>query len=250
MSDLEGAIRHRKAAKHVEQLALRPSADLIGVGDLDPAGRLTVLVDTNVYIREAAGTMPVEVETLLDRALLFHCSVCIAELAIGIGNKDPARPQWAQDRDHYKDLIAAIPAARLLVPDAGIWTEAGLIAGMLSRTQRFQPYQRKECLNDALIYLTAAKMGLPVLTSNRDDFDLIGQLVPKAASFTTEAAVLAATFVGDPINDGAVDPRSTRSARDGYGFTSAFAASSRASATICLNCGRSSGLAVMNGPIR
>ena len=49
----------------------------------------------------------------------------------------------------------------------------------LARTQNFQDHQRKKCLNDALIYLTAAKMGLPVLTANRDEFDLIQQLAPE-----------------------------------------------------------------------
>ena len=33
-------------------------------------------------------------------------------------------------------------------------------------------------LNDALIFLTAAKAGLPVLTSNRRDFDLLQQIIP------------------------------------------------------------------------
>jgi predicted nucleic acid-binding protein len=82
-------------------------------------------------------------------------------------------------RDHYGALIAKIPATRLLTPDADIWAEAGLIAGTLARTQGYQRHQRKECLNDALIYLTAAKAGLPVLTSNRDEFDLIQQLAPQ-----------------------------------------------------------------------
>lgn len=35
---------------------------------------------------------------------------------------------------------------------------------------------RKECLNDALVFLTAATAGLPVLTANRDEFDAIQQL--------------------------------------------------------------------------
>ncbi|MEL6062021.1 MULTISPECIES: hypothetical protein [unclassified Methylobacterium] len=32
---------------------------------------------------------------------------------------------------------------------------------------------------DALIFLTATRAGLPVLTANRDDFDLIQQLAPE-----------------------------------------------------------------------
>jgi hypothetical protein len=43
----------------------------------------------------------------------------------------------------------------------------------LRRSRRYP-----ECLNDALIFLTAAKAGIPVLTANRDEFDLIQQLAP------------------------------------------------------------------------
>ncbi len=72
-----------------------------------------------------------------------------------------------------------MPASRLLTPDAQTWVDGGLISGVLARTQRFQPYQRKECLNDALILLTAAKAGMAVLTSNRGEFDLIQQIAPE-----------------------------------------------------------------------
>ena len=135
--------------------------------------------DTNVYINDAAGRLAAEVETLLDRALLFHCSVCIAELATGVANGDPAHARWKATRDHYAELAAAIPPSRLLTPDTEVWADAGVIAGTLARTQAFQPHQRKECLNDALILLTAAKAGLPVLTANRDEFDLIQQIAPE-----------------------------------------------------------------------
>lgn len=70
------------------------------------------------------------------------------------------------------------PGTWLLTPDAEIWAEAGIIAGTLARCQGYLRLQRKECLNDTLISLTAAKAGLPVLTANRDAFDLIQQLVP------------------------------------------------------------------------
>jgi len=134
--------------------------------------------DTNVYIGEATGGLPAEVEALIDRALLFHCAVCIGELTTGVANGDPAHPRWTATRDHYGELIAAIPSSRLLTPDPDVWADAGIVAGTLARTQGYQPHQRKESLNDALIFLTAAKAGLPVLTANRDEFDLIQQLVP------------------------------------------------------------------------
>jgi len=82
-------------------------------------------------------------------------------------------------RNHYAGLFDSIPENRILEPNAQIWVDAGLIAGTLARTQTFQPHQRKECLNDALILLTAARAGIPVLTSNRDEFDLIQQIAPE-----------------------------------------------------------------------
>lgn len=177
--DLAGSLRRIKADKRRDQLIPRPRTELIAAADVAGAGRAALLLDTNVYIKSAAGTLLEPVAMLIDRGLLFHCSVCIGEITTGVANADPARVGRKAIRDHYAALISRIPATRLLTPDAEIWAEAGLIAGTLARTQGFQRHQRKECLNDALIFLTAAKAGLPVLTANRDEFDLIQQLAPE-----------------------------------------------------------------------
>ncbi len=141
-------------------------------------GQPAFVLDTNVYILDAGNNLPDAAQTLIDRGLLYHCTVCLAELALGVANADPTRPNWADMRDHYSDLMARIPESRVISPDEKIWLDAGTIAGTLGRTQNYQKHQRKECLNDALIFLTAAKAGLPVLTANRDEFDLIQQLAP------------------------------------------------------------------------
>jgi hypothetical protein len=52
---------------------------------------------------------------------------------------------------------------------------------MIACTQGFQPNQRKNCLNDALIRLSAVTLGLPVLTARRDECDLIRQFAPSGA---------------------------------------------------------------------
>ncbi len=148
----------------------------MGWEDFSSGFPAALLLDTNVYIHRAAGRLPAALAEMIDRTLLFHCTVALAELATGIANADPARSGWEAMRDHYTALFAAIPDSRTLTPDAQNWIDAGMVAGVLSRTQGFQRYQRKECLNDALIYLTAAKAGLPVLTANRDDFDYIQQI--------------------------------------------------------------------------
>jgi predicted nucleic acid-binding protein len=177
--DLPAALRRLRPEKQRARLSPRPRAELIAAADLAENGRTAMVLDTNVYIHSAAGRLPPAAIALVDRALLFHCSVCVSELTTGIANSNPSHPAWKSVKAHYTALIATFPPARLLTPDEQIWAEAGLVAGMLSRTQDFQPHQRKECLNDALIFLTAAKAGLPVLTANCDEFDLIQQLVPQ-----------------------------------------------------------------------
>lgn len=132
--------------------------------------------DTTVYIHSAAGLLRPEVEVLLDGALQWHVSVALGEVMTGIANLDPAAATYQATKAVYAEVLAAIPRSRLLTPDADTWLAAGMVSGTLARTQGYQRNQRKEILNDALIYLTAAKAGLPVLTANRGEFDLIQQV--------------------------------------------------------------------------
>jgi predicted nucleic acid-binding protein len=189
--DLAALLRSGKPEKRRGQLTQRPIDQLIAAASVASNARMAVVPDTNVYIRNMSGTLPAAVEVLLDNALQWHCSVCIAEITAGIahydpgardpGAHDPGAHDWRHVRRQYGILLGSIPDTRLLVPDGETWHLAGIISGTLSRTQGYQPHQRKECLNDALIYLTAAKQGLPVLTANRAEFDMIQQIVPGGA---------------------------------------------------------------------
>lgn len=174
--DFPASLRRINPQKQRAQRSPRKLTELLAAADVAVDGRAAIVLDTNVYIRSAAGTLPAAAAMLIDRGLLFHCSVCVSELTTGIANADPSHAGWTRLRDHYSALISTFMPTRLLTPDPQIWAEAGLIAGTLARTQNFQRHQRKECLNDALIFLTAAKAGLPVLTANRDEFDPIQQL--------------------------------------------------------------------------
>jgi predicted nucleic acid-binding protein len=176
--DLDGALRKRKPDKRASQLVPRRRDELVDLMSL-PARPQFLLLDTTIYIHRASGRLAQPVRLAIDQALLFHSTVALAELAVGVANADPSRPDWRAMHRHYAELFAAIPPARLMTPDGQVWIDAGVIAGTLSRTQGFQSHQRKECLNDALIFLTAAKAGIPVLTANRDEFDMIQQLAPE-----------------------------------------------------------------------
>jgi hypothetical protein len=176
--DLRKIIRSRKPEKHQVQLVARPDTDLICASDIAGKGRQVFVPDTNIYIMDAAGILPRAAETMIDQGLMFHCSVCLAELSVGVGKYSPKAPDWQKVADHYAGMFASIPANRVFVPDAQTWADAGMVAGILARTQSFQKKQSKELLNDAVIYFCAAKNGVPVLTDNKADFDLLQQLAP------------------------------------------------------------------------
>ena len=57
-----------------------------------------------------------------------------------------------------------------------IWLEAGILTGVLARIQQYSVSDRHRVLNDALLFSTARKHGLTVLTRNVRDFDLLQQL--------------------------------------------------------------------------
>lgn len=145
--DLREALRRRKPERWQTRLVPRPRGDLISAADLVTSGRVQLVPDTNVYIMSAAGTSPSDAQTLVERALLFHCSVCLGELATGIANADPSLTGWLAVRNHYAELFESIAPTRLLNPDSQIWTEAGIVAGALARIQGIQPHQRKGCLD-------------------------------------------------------------------------------------------------------
>jgi predicted nucleic acid-binding protein len=71
------------------------------------------------------------------------------------------------------------PAHRILTPDRDTWREAGILAGLLARLQRYGKNEQRKALNDALILLTATKNGCVVFTRNVSDFDLLMQLDAK-----------------------------------------------------------------------
>jgi hypothetical protein len=70
---------------------------------------------------------------------------------------------------------------RTITADAAIWRAAGILSGMLARTQGYGREQRRRVLNDALLFETARKHGCTVLTRNVADFDLLPQLDPFGA---------------------------------------------------------------------
>lgn len=162
----------------MRQLDLRDQSVLGSFEDLRPRQGTRMLVDTGVYIAEAAGRLPAALSEKLARIELHHCSVCLTEIAVGLTNRDVSATTWPTECEYWNGVFSKLPPRRIHVPDQQVWVAAGILTGILTRTQGFQPHQRKDALNDALIFMTSLKAGLPVLTENRRDFDWLQQLVP------------------------------------------------------------------------
>jgi predicted nucleic acid-binding protein len=174
--DFNDALRRIEPDKHTAQKIGRPKTSRV-MASAVPIRPMVLVLDTCAYIHAAAGLLPAAAKALLGAAIQYHAAASLGEIAAGIGNMPPLRPDYATTRAHYSKLMAAIPAGRVLVPNERDWLDAGLLAGAIARCQNFQAHQRKELMNDALIYVCASKAGLPILT-NDDDFELLQQVQP------------------------------------------------------------------------
>lgn len=176
-ADFYRSLRRFKPEKHLDQLKPRDQAALPFLQRLTrPFPKL--LLDTTVYIDALQGHLPPEAEFALRISELWHSTVTEAELSSLAGLLDPKHPDTTQVVKQVAETIRKRPDHRVLNPDPEVWREAGILAGMLTRLQHYGKSDRRRALNDALIFLSAAKHGCTVLTRNVADFDFLTQLAP------------------------------------------------------------------------
>ena len=174
-SSFRQSLRRLKPEKRLEGLAYRDRSQLRFLPSLKPP-LPKLLLDTTVYIDALQGRLAYDMEVVLRAGSLWHSTVTEAELAALAGLLHPAHPDTASVIAQVGASIEARPAHRILTPDRDTWREAGILAGLLARLQRYGKNEQRKALNDALIFLTASRNGCVVLTCNVSDFDLLMQL--------------------------------------------------------------------------
>jgi len=174
-SAFQQSLRRLKPEKHHKVLAYRNRSQLRYLSSLKPPYP-KLLLDTTVYIDALQGRLLNDMEIVLRTGSLWHSTVTEAELAALAGLLDPSHPRTASVIAQVAASIDLRPAYRILTPDRDTWREAGILAGLLARLQRYGKNERRKAFNDALILLTAARNGCLVLTRNISDFDLLMQL--------------------------------------------------------------------------
>jgi|SRR5208282_2415130 len=94
--------------------------------------------------------------------LLWLSSVVLEELYAGA---------WGQMRDSVERLEHDFERAkRILVPNLGDWTEVGRVLARVAAKYGYEKIGQGRLTNDALIAMSAARIGARVLTVNERDF--------------------------------------------------------------------------------
>lgn len=155
---------------------------------------LPVMLDTGFYIDRLKGKLPASIMDFVDRRDVLHSGVACSELAISVGILTPDHPTTPAYRDPILNLLAAIDVDDTVAPSAAAWCEAGILAGILARTQHLnrsrkkltpeedccQKGKRRKLLNDALVFLSAIESNAILLTGNVADIDLLLRFKPTA----------------------------------------------------------------------
>jgi predicted nucleic acid-binding protein len=180
--DLGEALKSLKPQKRIRPLARRQDEALVWIDDLRPVGG-PILLDTTVYIDVLQGRSSEALDEFVKMRSCLHSAVCLSELTHAFGRLDPADARTKPTLKAITRTIDDIPVHRLIAPDVELWGGAGILAGVLFRLGGFPVGSERKCLNDALLYLQARKLGCSVLTRNAKDFDFLNQLVPDGRVF-------------------------------------------------------------------
>jgi predicted nucleic acid-binding protein len=131
-----------------------------------------VLFDTTIYV---AGLRRGDERMLATRrmelgSVLFLSAVVLDELYAGAG--DEARPVVERLESDFER------ANRILVPNQNDWSRAGKVIERLAAKYDYERVGRGRLTNDALIAMSAARVGVRVITTNERDFRRLAEFRP------------------------------------------------------------------------
>ncbi len=185
-------VRRHDPGAFTASLARRDDRDLpFEIATMPP--NLPVMLDTNVYIQRLRRRLPMDVLAFIESRPVLHSGVACGELAISAGILDPTHPGTAENRATIMSLLQTISDTDVVQPSAAAWAEAGVIAGVLARTQHLvrpkkelspvevccQEGLRRKLINDALLFLSADEQRAILVSMNSRDMDLLLRFRPK-----------------------------------------------------------------------
>ncbi|MGD0889942.1 MAG: type II toxin-antitoxin system VapC family toxin [Terracidiphilus sp.] len=101
---------------------------------------------------------------------LWLTSVVLEELYAGA---NPADRRVPEKLEHGFER-----ANRVLVPNLGDWSLAGKVLASVAQKYGYEKIRRARLTNDALIATSAARKGIPVISTESRDFSLLAEFCP------------------------------------------------------------------------
>ena len=130
------------------------------------------LFDTSIYVaalrRGNDGVLAIR--RLDSGSIVWLSAVVLEELYAGAGGRS---------RSVVERLEADFDQAnRILVPSLSDWTQVGRVLARLAAKYDYEQIGRGRLTNDALIAISAGRLGVKVITANRRDFSKLAEFCP------------------------------------------------------------------------
>ena len=127
------------------------------------------LLDTSIYITalRMGDDAAVSLRRIAGRARVWLSSVVLEELYAGVSARH-RRVVERLERDFRR-------AGRILVPNLSDWTQTGKVLALLAGKYGYKQIGKGRLTNDALIAMSAGRLGITVLTTNARDFGKLAE---------------------------------------------------------------------------
>lgn len=131
-----------------------------------------VLLDTSIYITalRAGDDAALKLRRFTPGGPVWLSSIVLEELYAGVKPRD-SRIVERLERDFDK-------AKRILVPNLNDWTHTGKVLARLAAKYDYEQIGQARLTNDALLAVSAGRLGMTVITANERDFGRIAQIHP------------------------------------------------------------------------
>jgi predicted nucleic acid-binding protein len=128
-----------------------------------------VLFDTSIYITalRRGDDAALGLRRIAVGAAVWLSSVVLEELYAGVGLRDRHVVERLE-RDFHR-------ARRILVPNLTDWTQTGTVLARLAAKYDYERIGKGRLTNDALIAMSAGRLGITVITGNARDFGKLAE---------------------------------------------------------------------------
>jgi len=133
---------------------------------------MPVLFDSSIYITalRIGDDAALSLRRIAAGEPIWLSAVVLEELYAGV----TLRNRQAVERlEHDFDR-----ARRILVPNLGDWTQTGNVLARLTAKYNYEQIGKGRLTNDALIAMSAGRMGITVVTANSRDFSKLAEFRP------------------------------------------------------------------------